>query len=182
MILRDSENPKRKLRWAFQAVFVGDTLVNVDTSLPNHVVFEAIQAGRIRPLRGYDEARKEVAYGQGSRIDILLTRKGGERCYVEVKSTTLAEGRTALFPDAVTERGRKHLGELAEMVAAGHRAVQFFFISRDDVTRFRPADQIDPAYGEALRGAADAGVEVLAYTSRVEPGSIEVHRKIPVVL
>ncbi len=176
--LRDSRDPKRKLRYTWQAIEVDGAWVNVDTNLPNRVAFEAITAGRIGPLRGYAEARREVKYGRNSRIDILLTKKTGERCYVEVKSTTLAEGRLALFPDAVTDRGRKHLGELVEMVRAGHRAVQFFLISRGDVTRFRSADAIDPKYGETLREAADAGVEVLAYRTRVEPQRFEIERKL----
>jgi sugar fermentation stimulation protein A len=173
-ILRDSQDPRRKLRYVFQAIQVGRTLVNVDTSLPNHVVHQAILAGRLPELSGYDEVRREVAYGKSSRIDLLLARKRSRKlCYVEVKSTTLAEGRTAMFPDAVTERGRKHLVELEGVVAQGHRAVQLYLVSRSDVGRFAPADAIDPAYGTALRAAARAGVR---------PDSIEIHRRLPVEL
>jgi len=181
VVLRDSQNPARKLRYTFQSILVGRSLVNVDTALPNDVVHEAIEAGRIPELAGYDEIRREVNYGERSRIDLLLLRED-EECYVEVKSTTLARGRTALFPDSVTERGRKHLGELQAMVRAGKRAVQFFFVSRSGMSRMAPADDIDPAYGEALRAAAAGGVELLAYTSRVRPDRIDVHRRIPVVL
>lgn len=176
--LRDSHDPRRKLRYTWQAIEIDGTWINVDTNLPNRVVFEAIAAGRISSLRGYSGAQREVKYGRNSRIDILLTKKSGERCYVEVKSTTMTEGRVALFPDAVTERGRKHLGELVGMVREGHRAVQLFLISRGDVTRFRSADHIDPKYGEALREAIDAGVEVLAYRTRVGPQAFEIHRKL----
>ena len=182
-ILRDSQDPRRKLRYVFQAIEVGRTLVNVDTSLPNRVVYEALLAGELPELAGYDDVRREVAYGEGSRIDLLLARRRSRKlCYVEVKNTTLAEGRTALFPDAVTERGRKHLHELEGVVAQGHRAVQLFFVSRADVRRFVPADAIDPAYAEALRRAARAGVEVLAYSARVRPGTLQVHRRLPVEL
>lgn len=182
-VLRDSQNDKRKLRYIFAAVRVGRTLVNVDTSLPNHVVREAVEADKVPELVGYDEVRSEVKYGENSRIDLLLSKAGGaELCYVEVKNTTLAEGKTALFPDAVTERGRKHLGELTNMVRAGHRAVQFFFVSRSDVTRFRPADDIDPAYAEALRAASAAGVEVLAYSARVRANSLAVAKPLEVEL
>jgi sugar fermentation stimulation protein A len=182
VILRDSQNPKRKLRYVFQSIQVGRGLVNVDTSLPNAVVTEAVERGLVPELTGYAELRREVPYGENSRIDLLLTSEAGERCYVEVKSTTLARGRTALFPDAVTERGRKHLGELAAMVREGHRAVQFFFVSRAGVSRFAPADEIDPAYGAALREAAAGGVELLAYSARVRPDRLEIHRRIPVTL
>lgn len=178
-ILRDSQDLERKLRYVFQAVEIGGTLVNVDTALPNRVVHEAVLAGAIPELAGYDEARREVKYGENSRIDILLSRRRSrELCYVEVKNTTLAEGRVALFPDAVTERGLKHLRELTAMVAQGHRAVQFFFVSRDDVTDFAPADEIDPEYAAALREAAAAGVEVLAYSARVSPGALELGRRL----
>jgi len=176
-ILRDSEDRERKLRYVWQAIEVDGTLVNVDTGLPNRVVHEAVVAGAIPELAGYDEARREVKYGENSRIDLLLSKKRSKKlCYVEVKNTTLAEGPVALFPDAVTERGLKHLHELTAMVAQGHRAVQFFFVSRDDVRAFAPADDIDPAYGAALREAARAGVEVLAYSARVAPGTLELHR------
>ena len=181
VVLRDSQNPARKLRYTFQSIQVGRGLVNVDTALPNEVVREAIEAGRIPELADYDEVRREVPYGESSRIDLLLSRRD-EECYVEVKSATLARGRTALFPDAVTARGRRHLGELTAVVRQGQRAVQFFFVSRCGMSRFAPADDIDPAYGEALRTAAAAGVELLAYTSRVRPNRIDVHRRIPVEL
>lgn len=178
-ILRDSQDLERKLRYVFQAVEIGGTLINVDTALPNRVVHEAVIAGAIPELAGYDEARREVKYGVNSRIDLLLSKKRSKKlCYVEVKNTTLAEGRTALFPDAVTERGLKHLHELTAMVAQGHRAVQFFFVSRDDVEFFAPADAIDPAYAAALRTAAGAGVEVLAWSARVSPGALELHRRL----
>jgi sugar fermentation stimulation protein A len=183
VILRDSQDLERKLRFVFQAIQVGRTLVNVDTSLPNRVVHEAVSAGRLPELAGYDELRREVPYGESSRIDLLLGRKRSRKlCYVEVKNTTYAQGRTAMFPDAVTARGLKHLGELARMVAEGHRAVQLFFVSRSDVRRFVPADAIDPAYGAELRAAARAGVEVLAYTARVRPSSLAILRRLPVEL
>jgi sugar fermentation stimulation protein A len=178
--LRDSGNPERKLRFTWQAVRVGRAWINVDTSLPNRVVAEAVAAGGVPALAGYAELRREVAYGRGSRIDLLLDDPARGTCHVEVKSTTLAEDGAALFPDAVTERGTKHLGELARLARAGRRAVQFFFVSRADVERFRPADAIDPVYGRALRRAVDAGVEVLAYTTRVEARRLELLR--PLVL
>ncbi len=182
-ILRDSQNMERRLRYVFQAVEIAGTLINVDTSLPNHVVHEAVLAGRIPALTGYDDVRPEVPYGRSSRIDLLLSRRRSRKlCYVEIKNTTLAVGRTALFPDAVTERGLKHLGELRSMVARGHRAVQLFFVSRADTRRFRPADDIDPEYGRALRAAAARGVEVLAWSARVRPDSIELGRSLPVEL
>lgn len=181
-ILRDSQDEERKLRYVFQAIEVGGTLVNVDTSLPNRIVHEAIVDGRLPELTGYATARREVAYGRNSRIDVLLTSKAGELCYVEVKNTTYADGRTAMFPDAVTERGLKHLGELTRMVRQGHRAVQFFFVSRSDCRSFRPAVGIDPEYAKALAKAAAKGVEVIAYSARVSPTRIEIAKRLPIEL
>jgi len=180
--LRDSGNPARKLRFTWQAVRVGRAWVNVDTTLPNRVVAEAVAAGAVPELAGYAHVRREVPYGRGSRIDLLLEDETRGTCHVEVKSTTLAEDGIALFPDAVTARGTKHLGELARLARRGLRAVQFFLVSRADVELFRPADAIDPEYGRALRRAAKAGVEVLAYTARVEARRLELLQPLAVEL
>jgi sugar fermentation stimulation protein A len=181
-VLRDSQDPKRKLRYTLQTVEVDGTWVNVDTGLPNKLVPEAVAAGLVPTLRGYDRIRTEVKYGKNSRIDVLLEKEDGARCYVEVKNTTLARGKRALFPDAVTERGRKHLVELMEMVAEGHRSVMFFCVSRSDVTSFAPADDIDPAYGETLREAVAAGVELEAWSTVVGPTSFELGKRLRVSL
>lgn len=178
VVLRDSENPARKLRYTLQTIEVEGTWVNVDTGLPNVLVPEAIEAGLVPALRGYTSIRREVKYGKNSRIDVLLEKPNGARCYVEVKNTTLARGGQGQFPDAVTERGRKHLVELTGMVREGHRAVMFYVVSRCDVRSFAPADDIDPAYGQALRAALDAGVEALAYTTNVGPRSFELGKRL----
>jgi sugar fermentation stimulation protein A len=180
--LRDSRNPARVLRTTWQAIRIGRTWVNVDTSLPNRVVAEALAAGAIQELAGYASVRREVPYGRASRIDLLLEAPERPPCYVEVKSTTLARDDAALFPDAPTERGTKHLAELARMARHGARAVQFFFVSRRDVARFAPADDIDPEYGRALRRAARAGVELLAFTARVEARRLVLDAPLPVEL
>ena len=180
--LRDSQSETRKLRHTWQAVKVGRSWVNVDTSLPNRVVRDAVERGRVPELSGYASVRPEVRYGTNSRIDLLLESQDRAPCYVEVKNTTLARGRTALFPDAVTSRGLKHLGELAAVAKDGARAVQFFFVSRRDVHEFRPAADVDPAYAEGLRRAAEAGVEVLAYRAKVERARLAVDSPLPVEL
>jgi len=177
VVLRDSQDPARKLRCTLQTIEVDGALVNVDTSLPNAVVTEAIEAGRVPELRGFASLRREVKYGQNSRIDILLESPG--RCYVEVKSTTLRVGAEARFPDAVTERGRKHLEELANVVKEGHRGVIFFHVSRADVEGFKPADEIDPVYGETLRRVHAAGVEVLAWTADVTADALALGQALP---
>lgn len=179
--IRDSQDPKRKLRHTLQTIEVDGTWVNVDTGLPNALAYEALEAGALEALVGYDKARREVKYGTGSRIDVLLERESdGAKVYVEVKNTTLVEGGVAKFPDAVTKRGLKHLDELEKVVAEGHRGVMLYCVSRADATSFAPADDIDPEYGQALRRVAKSGVELLAYTTRVTPTTFEFGEALPV--
>lgn len=182
-LLRDSQNLDRKLRYVLQALKVGRGWVNVDTALPNAVVADEVRRGRIAELSGYASARREVRYGDNSRIDLLLEASDGRRCYVEVKNTTLARGRRAQFPDAVTERGLKHLNELSKVARMPkHRAVQFFFVSRGDVDRFEPARDIDPSYAEGLSRARDAGVELLAYRARVRADALSLEKRLEIDL
>nr|XP_061804826.1 sugar fermentation stimulation protein homolog [Nerophis lumbriciformis] len=168
VVISDSGNPKRKLRHTLEMIRMGRTW-----------------RGRIPELAGYGELRREVPYAGRSRIDLLLRDPAGQRpdAYVEIKNATYLDGEHAAFPDAVTERGRKHLEDLAEMVSQGHRSVIFYFIGRADCRRMRPADEIDPAYGEELRRAVGAGVEALAYGFRFSPGrGIELVGSLPVDL
>ncbi len=182
--LSDSDNPRRKypLTWELVEIASG-TLVGIHTGRTNALVREAIEAGRIEPLAGYADIRPEVKYGgENSRIDLLLQSNGLPDCYVEVKNVTAAvDSGIALFPDAVTARGTKHLRELMTMTDQGSRAVVLFCVQREDVTEVRPADAIDPAYGEALRTAIAQGVEALAWQARVTTVGIELCCPLPVV-
>lgn len=182
--LLESDNPNRALRYTWVLVKAGPALVNIETNIPNRVVFESAKAGEIPELKGYESARREVPYGTNSRIDILLEGRAGDPrpCYVEVKCTTLAEGGHSRFPDAVTERGLKHLVELQKLVKKGSRAVQFFFCSRTDAISFRPADDIDPDYSKELRKAARNGVEVLARRADITLQGITMGPPVPVDL
>jgi sugar fermentation stimulation protein A len=166
--LRDTGNDSRKypLSWELVEAEPGE-LVGINTGLANDLVREAIEGGIIAELQGYDSVRGEVSYGkEASRVDLLLEGASGS-CYIEVKNVTLVEGGIALFPDAVTARGVKHLRELARMVAEGYRAVIFYCVQRGDAREVRSADEIDPLYGQTLREAAAAGVETLAYAADV---------------
>lgn len=197
------DNPKRKLKYTWKMIQADASWIGVDTSIANSLVQEAIEASVIPELAGYDRILSEVKYGQEgrSRIDLLLSRggtvpsagkraralpEGDERVYVEVKNTTLVydqpNGRCAAFPDAVTERGLKHLGELIDVVAAGHRAAMVFSVQRQDCVRFVPADEIDPAYGSRLREAANAGVELYALAATISPEAIALDRLLPIEL
>lgn len=180
--LRDSANPRRKLRWTLQSIRVGEVWVNLDTHLANPFVEEAIRAGRIPELAEFETLRREVPYGERSRIDLLLEGRNAVDTYVEVKSTTYLDGQVARFPDAVTARGTKHLHELIAVRASGQRAAMFFLVCREDALCFAPADSIDPVYGAALREAAVSGVELLAYAARGGPESMTLLQELPVHL
>jgi len=177
-----SSNPDRKLPYTLELVQVNGFWVGLNTMLPNRLAEEAIQNGIISELQGYTEIRREVPYGrEHSRIDLLL--EGGQgACYVEVKNVTLVQNDLALFPDAVTERGQKHLRELMQVVRNGFRGVILFTVQRGDGHAVAPADQIDPVYGRLLRLAVENGVEALAYRAIITPENIQLNERLPVLL
>ena len=182
--ISDSRNPKRKCRYSWElTVLEQGALVGINTMLSNHLVREGIVDGAIKELQGYDVIRPEVRYGlENSRIDLLLENDGSdEKCYVEVKNVTAVIDGMALFPDAVSKRGAKHLRELIEMVNDGHRAVICFCVQREDASAVRPADEIDRVYGETLRHALDCGVEAIAYMAKLSISGIELVNGLPVV-
>jgi sugar fermentation stimulation protein A len=174
--------PRRKLAWTWELAETGGAMICVNTARGNQLVAEALAAGTIAELAGYDDVRREVPAGE-SRLDFELTAARRPRCLVEVKTVTMdAGGGTSTFPDSVTARGARHLGELVALRRAGHRAVLFFCTARADAVRVTPADDIDPTYGAALRQAADAGVEVLAYRCAIATDGLHIAHRIPVVL
>ena len=180
--LSESDRATRKYRHTWEIVEVGRVMVGINTGLPNALVAEAIAAGAIPELGGYASVRREVAFGEeSSRVDLLLEDPTRAPCYVEVKNVTAAvSGRVALFPDAVSERGARHLRELMRLKAAGLRPVQLYCVQRGDVDEVRPADAIDPEYGRTLRQALEAGVEVMAYRAKVTAREIRLERRIAV--
>ena len=183
--LSPARNPDRKLKYTWEMIKIGKTLVGINTSLPNMIVSEAIEAGKVEEWPGYASLRREVKYGKNSRIDILLEDEARPKCYVEVKNTTMRrdlKAGAAEFPDAVTSRGAKHLVELADMVKEGHRAVMFYLVQREDADRFKVADDIDPTYAEGLTTALKAGVEVVCYACKLSAKEIVVARKIKLEL
>lgn len=183
--LLDSGNPKRKypLGWELVEVVPG-ALACINTGRANALVKEAIEQGIVGELQGYDSIRQEVKYGEeNSRIDLLLQSEGKPDCWVEIKNVTLLEDEGwGSFPDAVTTRGAKHLRELMAMVEQGDRAVMLFCVPHGGIERVRPADHIDPKYGQLLREAAAAGVEVMAYGATPTPEELSLIRSVPVVL
>nr|WP_314492190.1 DNA/RNA nuclease SfsA [uncultured Pseudomonas sp.] len=180
-----SNDPKRKLpgTWEISETPQG-RLACINTARANALVEEALRAGLIAELAGFTALRREVAYGEErSRIDFLLAYPQGA-AYVEVKSVTLGYPGSAVaaFPDAVTQRGAKHLRELAALARQGVRAVQLYCVNLTGIDAVRPAEEIDAAYAQALRAAVAEGVEVLAYGTRLDAGEIFIDRRLPVLL
>lgn len=177
------DNPKRKLKYSLEMTHNQETWIGINTSLPNKLGKEAIENGTIKELQGYENIKPEAKIGK-SRIDLYLTGSADHPdCYVEIKNVTLkGEGKQVLFPDAVTERGQKHLQELINIVESGKRACMLYIVQREDVSHFSPADSIDVRYGELLREAKEKGVEVLCYQCKLSPKEIIIHRPLEVIL
>ncbi|WP_313739937.1 DNA/RNA nuclease SfsA [Pseudomonas sp.] len=180
-----SNDPKRKLpgTWEISETPQG-RLACINTGRANALVEQALRAGLIAELADFTALRREVAYGEErSRIDFRLEYPHGV-AYVEVKSVTLGYPGSAVaaFPDAVTQRGAKHLRELAALARQGVRAVQLYCVNLTGIDAVRPAEEIDAAYAQALRAAVADGVEVLAYGTRLDAGEIFIDRRLPVLL
>ena len=195
--LSRSDDPKRKLAHTLELVEADGGLVGVNTMTPNRLVAEALAAGAIAELAGYDLLRREVRYGAASRVDFLLSGAGrpdcwleiknvqshlrrAGRCWVEVKGVTLHRGDgLAEWPDCVSARGARHIVELEQMVAQGDRAVVLFVVQRADCDRFSVAANLDPAFAAALDRACQNGVEVLAYACDLSAHEIKLARRRP---
>ena len=173
--LSPSRNPKRKLKYSWELMHADGGLVGINTAHPNGLVEEAISAHKIDALAGYDSIRREVKYGQNSRVDLLLGDENRPDCYVEVKNVHLMRRPgLAEFPDSVTKRGAKHLVELGDMVKVGNRAVMFYLVQRTDCDRFTIAADIDPTYAKELERAMAQGVEAICYDCSIDNRGIEV--------
>ncbi len=176
-IISDSENPNRKYRYTLEMTNNGNTWIVANTNIPNSLAEYFIENKQIPSLDNYDSIRREVKYGENSRIDLLLER-GDEKCFVEVKNTTLVEEGIAYFPDAPSDRAIKHLRELTAEVKNGNRAVMLYLITRDDAESFSPANHIDPRYGKELNKAVKGGVEVIPVLCNVNSDEITFNRVI----
>jgi sugar fermentation stimulation protein A len=176
-----SDTKGRRLLYTWEIIEVGRSWVGINTMHPNRLVAEAIASGAIPELQGYDNVRREVVTRQGTRLDLCLEGSNGS-CFVEVKNVTLAVDGAAAFPDAVSERGTKHLKELMWLRRKGHRGAVVFVIQRPDCRIFRPADEIDSEYGRWLRRAIKAGVEALPYVAYVTPKEIVLTERLPIRL
>jgi sugar fermentation stimulation protein A len=175
-----SDDPKRKLAHTLELVEADGGLVGVNTMHPNRLAAEALAADHFPELTGYATHRREVRYGENSRVDFLLEGPGRAPCWLEVKNCHLRRaGTLAEFPDCVAARSLKHLKELTAMVEAGQRAVMLFVIQRTDCDAFSACHDLDPAYAKGLTEAATCGVEVLAYACEISPQAVRMAAPVP---
>jgi len=176
-----SDNPKRKYPHTLEMVQDNGLWVGVNTSRTNKLVIEAIEQGQIVEFSDIDSIRAEVKTSRQSRLD-LLVKQGEQSTYIEIKNCSLAIDGCALFPDAVTTRGTKHLNELIDLKQKGFNSCIFFLVQRMDAERFAPAAQIDQIYSKTIRQAEKAGVQILVYQAEVNPTSIQVVGSLPYTL
>jgi sugar fermentation stimulation protein A len=184
--LSKSPNEKRKLAHSWELIEAdlggGIELVGINTSQPNALVAEAVAAGLIPDLAGYASVRREVKYAGNCRVDFLLESPGRPPCYLEIKNVHLMRKKgLAEFPDSVTKRGARHLAALAEVAAAGGRAVMLYLVQIGSAERFSLARDIDPAYGAAHDAARMAGLEAVARRCRLTRDGIEIAEAIPII-
>ena len=182
--LEPNDDPKKKLDWGWRLVeHLDGHMTGVDTAVPNRMLKAALEAREVPALAEYDQVRAEVKYGEKSRVDFLLSAEGKPDAYVEVKSVTLCRHPgTAEFPDAKTERGARHMLELALMAKQGHRAAVFFLVQRTDASEMRIAGDIDPRYAEAFLTAYAAGVEVIVHSANISPKGVTLGPQLPFTL
>lgn len=180
VFLEEADKEGRKTKYSLIAVYKGDVLVNMDSQAPNQMAAEALAEEKIAEIGEVDFLKREVKY-ETSRFDIFY-QKGNKKGFIEVKGVTLEENEIAKFPDAPTERGAKHLRELIKAKEEGYEAAVLFVIQMQGVKAFQPNEERDRNFTEALREAAAAGVQVLAYDCRVEVGSVIIENKISVKL
>ncbi|MFW2367230.1 MAG: DNA/RNA nuclease SfsA [Desulforhopalus sp.] len=173
-----SDNPKRKYPYTLEMVMDNATWVGVNTARTNALVREAIEAGQIQEFKHPLTIRSEIKTSDHTRLDLQVTDDSGST-YIEVKNCSLAVSSRAMFPDAVTTRGTKHLHELIRLTDKGEKSCIFFLVQRMDANCFSPATHIDPTYSAALKAAAASGVMVLAYQAEVSPDGIQVMRSLP---
>jgi len=175
-----SDSPTRKLAHTLELVEADGGLVGINTMHPNRIVAEALEAGLVPELAGYETVRREVKYGAASRVDFLLTDPARPPCWLEVKNVHLMRGGgLAEFPDCVAARSLRHLAELSREVADGARAVMLYVVQRTDCDRFDAASDLDPAYAQGLLVATQAGVEVLCYDCDISFDRIGLRRRLP---
>jgi len=181
VIIKKAGGKGRKTPYDLLFAFHGEYTVSIDSRLPNYLLEEAIKKGKIPELSGYQQINREASWGT-SRFDLILRGKDRKDCLIEIKSVNLVREGVALFPDAPTTRGRRHLEELGEAYQKGFRAVTFFLIMREDAVVFSPHDEMDPPFGRALRESLSRGMEIMVRSCRFSGYRVEVGDSLPYYL
>jgi sugar fermentation stimulation protein A len=171
------DDPNRKTKYTWEMIKINGSWVGINTNVPNRLAYEALKNGEIKKLSGYDKVMREVTF-ENSRFDIYA-ENSKEQLFVEVKNVTLKDGNYALFPDAITKRGKKHLESLIRVKEQGIRAAMLYVIQRTDVEIFSPAWNIDPEYAKTLKKAYDKGVEIIPVQAKVTPEEIYISKELP---
>lgn len=180
-LLAYAESPNRKTRYDLRLIRTEAGIwVSADARMPNQLFHEAFLSRMLKPFIKMQSIQPEVRYGK-NRLDFQLTSKT-ESCFVEVKSVTLVNDRKGLFPDAPTERGRKHLDALLQIKGEGYRSAVVFVVQRQDADAVSPNDTADAEFGKTLRNAFNHGIEIYAYRCSVNPSEIRIQSEIPVQL
>jgi sugar fermentation stimulation protein A len=177
-----SDNPRRKLNYTWELIQTKDSMIGVNTMIPNRLVKASIESGLVSELKEYTKVTAEVKTSDHNRLDLLLENETGRACYLEIKNCTLVEKGVAMFPDAITTRGQKHLDELVRLKRQGHRAVIFYLIQRMDARIFTPAAMIDRVYAQKLKHAVESGVEIMTRDTFIDTKVIRLRQSIPVRL
>ena len=173
------QNPRRKYEHTWELIHMSQSLVGINTQATNLIVREALQARQVDLLKDYDRVQAEVKIANNTRIDFMLSGANRENCYLEVKNCTLVQEGQALFPDAITQRGQRHLQELIALSQAGYQAAIFFLVQRSDACSFSPAQDIDPVYSQLLRQAREENVHIMAYDVDISMQSISIRNELP---
>jgi sugar fermentation stimulation protein A len=177
VLLSPSNNPKRKTKYTWEMIWINDAWAGVNTSNANMLAREMLENNQISGLRYLQELKAEVKYTD-SRLDFFAKDKNGNQVWIEVKNVSMKEGEDALFPDAKTTRGQKHLKTLMELKKQGHRAAMIYIVQRSDVKYFGAADKIDPQYANLLAEAKAKGVEVYAIQMKLNESGIHFHKEL----
>lgn len=185
VIIEIRESKTRKTPYELIMVYKGDRLISIDSQAPNKIFEEAVRAGAVKELGKYDFIKREAFY-QSSRFDLFLKKteqsEKDEACYIEIKGVTLENDGIAMFPDAPTERGARHVRELAEAFKEGYRAAVIFVVQMDNIKYFTPNKLMDESFAKAVTDAAATGVEILAYCCKVDEIEVVLDKSIPVIL
>ena len=181
VVLREENNTNRKTKYDLIGAYKGEKFINIDSHIPNKVVDEALKLKKIDKLKQFNIICREKTFGN-SRFDFKISNEKGEEYFLEVKGVTLEDNGNTMFPDAPTERGTKHLLELVEVKKSGLGAGVLFLIQMDNINTFKPNDNMDKKFGDALRYAKANGVDIFAYQCKLGENFITLDKKVEIIL